>query len=42
MQTNQDMVAYFLKSKWDFDSKNSKWILKYIFKGIFWAKVFYF
>ena len=27
MQTNQNMVAYYLR-KWDFDSKDSKWILK--------------
>ena len=27
MQTDQNMVAYYLR-KWDFDSKDSKWIFK--------------
>ena len=34
MQTNQDIIAYYLK-KWDFDSKDSKWI---VFKKIHFQK----
>ena len=30
MRTDQNMVAYYLR-KWDFDSKDSKWIFKIVF-----------
>ena len=32
MQTNQNMVAYYLKRKCDFNSKHSKWIFKIDFQ----------
>ena len=43
MQTDQDMVAYYFK-KWDFDSKDSKWIFKkkIDFQRDLLRKVFYF
>ena len=41
MQTNQDMVAHYLR-KWDFDFKDSKWIFKIDFQGDILRKVFYF
>ena len=41
MRTDQDMVAYYLR-KWDFDSKDSKWIFKIDFNEERFEKVFYF
>ena len=35
------MVAYYLK-KWDFDSKNSKWVFEIDFQRDLLRKVFYF
>ena len=43
MKTDQDMVAYYLR-KWDFDSKDSKWIvfLNRFSNGSFEKSIFYF
>ena len=42
MRTDQNMVAYYLR-KWDFDSKDSKWIFKIVFYvEHFEKKAFYF
>ena len=42
MWTDQDMVAYYLR-KWDFDSKDSKWIFfKIDFQMDLLRKIFYF
>ena len=41
MWTDRDMVAYYLR-KWDFDSKDSKWIFKIDFQRDLLKKVFYF
>ena len=40
MQTDQDMVAYYLR-KWDFDSKDSKWVFEMHFNEEHLRKVFY-
>ena len=41
MQTDQDMVAYYLR-KWDFDSKDSKWVFEMHFNEEHFEKRFLF
>ena len=41
MRTDQNMVAYYLR-KWDFDSKDSKWIFKIDFQRDLLRNIFYF
>ena len=41
IRTNQNMVAYYLKRKWDFDSKDSKWIFKIDFRMDFFEKKYF-
>ena len=38
---DQNMVAYYLKRKWDFDSKDSKWIFKIDFRMDFFEKKYF-
>ena len=41
MWTDQNMVPYYLKRKWDFDSKDSKWIFKIDFRMDFFEKKYF-
>ena len=41
MRTDQNMVTYYLR-KWDFNSKNSKWVFEIDFQRDILRKVFYF
>ena len=41
MRTDQDMVAYYLR-KWDFDSKDSKWVFEMHFNKELFEKRFLF
>ena len=41
MWTDQNMVAYYLR-KWDFDSKDSKWVFEIDFERDLLRKVLYF
>ena len=41
MRTDQNMVAFYLR-KWDFDSKDSKWIFKIDFQRDLLRNIFYF